>query len=137
MPNQPGTPLDDPRTGEQLPWSSYDGSFPTLEFIGPEEILNYEYPHKLTVLQSPEFRVKLHNFSANADSSMFKCYIDGEKALPSYSPAEQVVSFTPDNLLADGNYTAMVAFTGGDHLASAGLSFEVCTEPPNILTIMY
>jgi len=137
MPNQPGTPLDDPRTGGQSSWSDSNSSVPWLELIGPEEIINYEYPHKLTVLQSPEFRVKLHNFSGDAEPSMFICYIDGEKALPVYSPAEKVVSFTPDNLLADGNHTAMVAFTGADHIASAGMSFEVCTEPPNILTIMY
>lgn len=137
MPNQPGTPLDDSRTGGQSPEFDNKSSVPYLEMIGPEEIINYEYANKRTVLQTPEFRVKLHNFSGNADSSMFICFIDGEKVLPSYAPAEKVVSFTPDKLLADGSHETMVAFTGANHLASAGLSFEVCTTPPSITDVMH
>lgn len=136
-PNQPGTPLDDPRTGGQSPGSSYDVQFPFMEFIGPEEIINYEHPRKMTVLQSPEFRVKLHNFSGAANASMFICFINSWWIIPVFDPVEMVASFTPSNLLADGRHAAMVAFTGADHLVSAGMSFEVCTEPPNIITIMY
>lgn len=135
MPDQPGTPMYGSGSSRQV--SEYSGTMPHLEFIEPEEIIDYEYPMKLTILQTPEFIVKLHNFDGTADSSMFKCFIDGEKVTPSYNPADQTVSFSPDWLLDDGRHDVLLAFNGTGHLNSTGLSFIVCTEPPNITAIMF
>ncbi len=76
-PDRPGVPLAESRSGGES--GGPDSSQPMLRFTGPKEITEYEYKVRTTMIQMPEFEVELLGFDGFADSSMFKCFIDGSQ----------------------------------------------------------